>query len=160
MSDRKLYLCAAALVLAAPLFAMCMLAHAGRPGEAHEPACSTTARWLRYACAFDVRDDFLTAVAKRTRWAVLRDLFAVAAPFEPRAAAARWRLFRERLHASVVVWIGHPVTASTEHATPRAAPPGIRLPIVSSIRSSGQTALLGDPRRRQPGGRLAVSWDR
>jgi hypothetical protein len=63
MSDRTLYIYAVLVVLAGPIYATCKLAHAGRPGHSLEPECSTTARWLRYACAFDTRDDLYTALA-------------------------------------------------------------------------------------------------
>jgi hypothetical protein len=51
-------------VLAAPIYATCKLAHAGDPGGMHEPSCAATARWLRYACPFDTRDDLYTSIAK------------------------------------------------------------------------------------------------
>jgi hypothetical protein len=64
MSDRRLHICAVIVVLAVPIYATCKLAHAGPPRHPHDPGCSTTARWLRYACAFDTRDDLYTAIAK------------------------------------------------------------------------------------------------
>jgi hypothetical protein len=64
MSDRSLHVCAALVVLAAPIYATCKLAHAEHPGRMHEPSCTATARWLRYACPFDARDDLYSAIAK------------------------------------------------------------------------------------------------
>jgi hypothetical protein len=64
MSDRRLYVCAVLVLLAAPIYAMCKLAHADHPSLMHEPSCAATARWLRHACAFDTRDDLYTAIAK------------------------------------------------------------------------------------------------
>lgn len=58
MSDRKLFLLAACVLLSAPLYAYCQFA------KAQEFGCEASARWLRYACSYDARDSRLTARAQ------------------------------------------------------------------------------------------------
>jgi hypothetical protein len=85
MTDRKLYICAAIVVLAAPIFAICMLAHA-QTAEADRPGCGTTARLLRYACAFDTRDSLYNAIAKCQDSTLVDDECVAAARAEYREA--------------------------------------------------------------------------
>ena len=58
MTDRKLFLLAACVLMAAPLYICCKAA------QAQEFGCDASARWLRYACVYAARDSRHTSIAQ------------------------------------------------------------------------------------------------